>query len=89
MNEYRLFFLDGKLINMSNYWAEGNYTDLPDTINFEKVAKDIDSNFFSMDIAKTVNGDWIIIELGDGQVAGCPENCDIEQFYKQLSNLTS
>jgi len=83
-NEYRLFFLDKKLISMSTYWAEGNYIEVPDTTNFEKVAEEIDSNFFSMDIAKTTKGDWIIIELGDGQVAGLPENCDVEQFYKEL-----
>lgn len=84
VNEYRLFFLKGKLIDLSTYWAEGNYIEVPDTTKFEKVAKEIDSNFFSMDIAKTVKGDWIIIELGDGQVAGLPESFKVEQFYQRL-----
>jgi hypothetical protein len=35
-----------------------------------------------MDIAKTKNGEWIIIELGDGQVAGLPDKVDKLQFYK-------
>jgi hypothetical protein len=38
-----------------------------------------------MDIARTVDGRWIIIELGDGQVAGLPDNCDIEDFYARLA----
>jgi hypothetical protein len=29
-----------------------------------------------MDIAKKENGDWIILELGDGQVSGLPDNAD-------------
>jgi len=34
-----------------------------------------------MDVAKTKNGEWIIIELGDGQVAGLPDKADRLQFY--------
>ncbi len=34
-----------------------------------------------MDIAKIKNGEWIIIELGNGQVAGLPDNVDRFQFY--------
>jgi hypothetical protein len=34
-----------------------------------------------MDIAKTKDGEWIIIELGDGQVSGLPDKVDRLQFY--------
>lgn len=29
-------------------------------------------------------GSWIILELGDGQVAGLPDYADPLTFYKQL-----
>jgi hypothetical protein len=38
-----------------------------------------------MDIAKVEkNGDWVIIELGDGQVSGLPDNADLYEFYNRL-----
>ena len=42
-----------------------------------------------MDIAKKKDGDWIIVELGDGQVAGLPDNADKDEFYKQLRGNAS
>jgi hypothetical protein len=40
-----------------------------------------------MDIAKEKSGKNIIIELGDGQVSGIPENESKYDFYKKLKNL--
>lgn len=37
-----------------------------------------------MDIVKKKDGEWIIVELGDGQVVGLLENVDKVMFYKQL-----
>ena len=37
-----------------------------------------------MDIVKTKNGNWVIVELGDGQVAGLPDNADRDSFYQAL-----
>tara|TARA_Y100001933_G_C18867495_1_gene508557 strand:+ start:47 stop:937 length:891 start_codon:yes stop_codon:yes gene_type:complete len=83
--EYRLFFLKGSLINIFNYWDEGKYNDeLPSLEGFKEVAKTIESNFFTMDIAKKENGEWIIMELGDGQVSGLPDNADTDIFYYNL-----
>ena len=42
------------------------------------------SRFFTMDVAKRRDGDWLIVELGDGQVAGLPEHADVDGFYKAL-----
>jgi hypothetical protein len=83
--EYRLFFMFGKLVHIVNYW-DCEY--VPTAINteaFEAVAKNIDSNFFSMDIAKLDNGDFIIIELGDAQVSGLPDNADLNNFFKNIT----
>lgn len=83
--EYRLFFFKGELIGKYNYWDEGKYISDDFSIDeFSQIVKSIKSNFFTMDIAKTINGDWKIIEIGDGQVSGLPDNADIELFYKGI-----
>jgi len=83
--EYRLFFCHKKLIGIYDYWEEGEYTlAKPDTTEFEEIARGVESNFFSMDIARLKNGELIIIELGDGQVAGLPDKADRNEFYELL-----
>lgn len=84
--EYRIFWLDGQPIGYSPYWDEGTYA-TPPIEQFQKVAREVQSRFFSMDIAKRKNGDWIIIELGDGQVAGLPEAMDVQNFYQALMSV--
>lgn len=83
--EYRLFFLFGKLMATYNYWDEGDYnTDIPDLKTFESIAAQIQSNFFTMDIAQKTDNSWIIIELGDAQVSGLPENANLKDFYSNF-----
>lgn len=83
--EFRLFFLEGELIYTSEYWEEGDYreTDLPRDL-FSDVARNVKSNFFMMDVAQKTDGTWMIVELGDAQVAGLPERADAESFYKSI-----
>jgi hypothetical protein len=84
--EFRLFFLDGELIYVSKYWDEGNYAETdPPMTQFCEVAQAVQSRFFTMDVAKRLNGDWMIVELGDGQVAGLPDSADVAEFYRSLS----
>jgi hypothetical protein len=85
--EYRLFFYNKSLINIYDYWDEVNYdTDKPNIDRFKKIAQNIDSNFFTMDIGREKNGNYTIIELGDGQVSGIPDNADKNNFYNILKN---
>ncbi|MBT31487.1 MAG: hypothetical protein CMO01_17665 [Thalassobius sp.] len=84
--EFRAFFMAGSCIAFSQYWDGVTYNDLTPAFSELEVLKDIRSNFFSVDIAKTTEGKWLIIELGDGQVSGIPENVDLEDFYHQLYN---
>jgi len=83
--EFRVFVRNKKVITTCKYWDEGDYKDVEPLLErFEEIIQEIDSNFFTMDIAKRKDGDWIIVELGDGQVAGLPDNADKDEFYKQL-----
>ena len=84
--EYRLFFYRNKLLCIYNYWDECDYNDIekPTTKIFEEIAKGIENNFFTMDIAKDKDANYLIIELGDGQMADIPEKNDKNSFYKKI-----
>ena len=83
--EFRIFFANKKIVKVFDYWDEGEYGETkPELDDFIDIAKNIDSKFFTMDVAKKKNGGWIIMELGDGQVAGLPDNADRNEFYNNL-----
>jgi len=83
--EFRIFVKDNAIINVFKYWDEGDYEELEPVLDeFIELLPKIGSNFFTMDIAKRKDGKWIIIELGDGQVAGLPDNANRDEFYKRL-----
>lgn len=87
--EFRAFILDGKIISLARYWEYGDYAEgtpprhLLNEIS-NKVSKKIKSRFFTIDLAQKVNGDWICIEVGDGQVSSLPELGDKKEFYSKL-----
>lgn len=86
--EFRIFFANKQIVSIFNYWDEGDYGDLKPNLDvFKEIAKNIESNFFTMDIAQKKNGNWIIMELGDGQVSGLPDNADVNTFYKNLNKV--
>lgn len=83
--EFRLFFFEHQLLHAAPYWEEGEYQkELPPPNLFLDIAVRIQSRFFTMDVAKTKRGEWVIVELGDGQVAGLPERVDATAFYSAL-----
>lgn len=86
IKEYRLFILEWQVIHVSPYWEGGEYHDEHIPIEqFTEVIQNIKSWFFTMDIACTTQGDWMIIELGDGQVSGIPANADLNHLYREIS----
>ncbi len=44
----------------------------------------LDSLFYTIDYAETVDGDWKIVEAGDGQVSGLSEGQDAVSFFRAL-----
>lgn len=86
--EFRVFYFNNKFLFQFDYWEDSVYDDeKPDLKIFNHLAQTISSNFFAMDIGKTVTGEWIVIELGDGQVSGLPLESDIEGFYKAIRDF--
>lgn len=86
--EYRLFILNKKLITCSEYWKDGEYgnSEQIDYDEFNDIFESIRSNFFTVDIAKKKGGGWMIIELGDGQVAEFLGKTGLDNFYEALSS---
>ncbi len=85
--EYRLLFLDGRPTYSAQYWEEGEYGELqPPVHQFQEVAARVRSRFYTMDVARKTDDEWLIVELGDGQAAGLPDNADLRQFYASLKD---
>ena len=87
--EYRLFWLDGVPLATTPYWEEGSYDAgaEPPVAQFSGVAAQVRSRFFTMDVAQRADtGEWLIVELGDGQVAGLPARLDVATFYRRLAD---
>lgn len=87
--EFRAFILNGKTISQSKYWEFGNYAESkPPSALLKKVSsriyEELGSKFFTVDLAQKENGEWICIEVGDGQVSSLPELGDKKEFYSRL-----
>ncbi|MEW4371713.1 ATP-grasp domain-containing protein [Paenibacillus kandeliae] len=84
--EFRIFYFNQQPVLTENYWEEIQYEQDQIPISFfNEVAKRIPSPFFTMDIARTVEKEWIIIEVGDGQVSGLPSYDLSHLFYEKLA----
>lgn len=91
-NEWRLFFLQNKLLICNQNSDTPKEVICPSDIvisEFSLLAKKINSNFFTMDIAEKEDGTWMILELGDGQVSGLPVKGDAIGFYNKLNRMLS
>jgi len=90
-NEHRFFMLGKELLAHGYYWSCTENTELglitPEAIEFAYKIAAIASqhvNFFALDIAETQSGEWILIEVNDGQMSGLSEiNADV--LYCNLS----
>ncbi|MBR3167446.1 MAG: ATP-grasp domain-containing protein [Erysipelotrichaceae bacterium] len=75
-HEFRFFYFKGKYMAHGPYWTMGpDYSmdeeDLEHTLNLTKwAANRVNSPFLAIDVALTAEGDWIIIEVNDGQESG-------------------
>lgn len=95
-NEWRLFFYKNRLLSFGYYWsmiddlsyiekAKADFMEkgLPFAQQVANIIKE-KVNFFVIDIAKTQEGDWIVIEVNDGQQSGLNEFNDPHSLYGNL-----
>lgn len=90
--EYRVFFLDGKIVSSGFYWAIAEDVDkpVPDEalIMAEKVADRVKEHtrFFVVDVAYTAQGKWICVELNCGTCSGLSMISPVD-FYESLKRM--
>ena len=81
--EYRLFFWKGRLLVASHYHR------LPDNpvdwSPFEAAALNFDAPFFTIDVALTEAGDWIVVDMGAGESSSLPPSLPPETLYARLA----
>jgi hypothetical protein len=88
-NEYRTFFLDGEPLVTAYYWSShsdelsGQERKPPESF-IKEIGSRIKARFVVADIAETESGDWILIELNDGQMSGLSE-CSAVELYTALA----
>ena len=85
-NEYRVFYLNGEIITISiNSNQPDNCPYVPQS--FADKFKNLPSNYYTVDFAELDNGDFTILETGDGQVSGLSPNQYIFKYYDEIRRL--
>lgn len=82
-NEYRAFYLDDKLITLSQNSNQDRLNN-PISKSFVDCVPKLKSRFYTVDFAELENGEWIVIETGDGQVSGLSPNQYIFKFFEEI-----
>lgn len=94
--EFRFFVLYGQVVSGGYYWSSNldQLDKVPDTSMVPRsfLQKAIDRvkdrvTFFVIDVAQTESGDWLVVELNDGQMSGLSEN-DPNILYRNMKHLT-
>lgn len=95
-NEWRFFCLDGQIISHGFYWSN-DIDDVPQE-KLQNTSKAFDLvnlalkripeyvRFVVIDVAEKENGDWIVVELNDGQMSGLSCN-DAETLYGNIEQI--
>jgi hypothetical protein len=94
-NEWRFFYYKGEILSYGYYWSLAEDTDkrvldekgLKLAKELGQIVKDY-SNFFVLDIAEKENGDWVLVEVNDGQMSGLSNN-DPKELYVNLSKCVA
>ncbi|HLP83979.1 MAG TPA: ATP-grasp domain-containing protein [Phycisphaerales bacterium] len=80
--ELRSFWMGTTCIAVSDYWRNDSSDPLPQVAG--DAARLIERPFFTIDVAMTDAGEWIVIEVGDGQVSALPDSLDASTLYAGL-----
>ena len=92
--EYRAFFYKGHLLAYGFYWDD--YQDPHGTSNDVKreilrlgteVSKRLDVPFIAVDVGQLESGEWIVIEVGDGQFTGLSQ-IPILELWSNIKDFT-
>lgn len=85
--EYRFFMMGWMPFAVSSYWDGISLPvdDAPFGLCLE-VVKSLRSRFVTIDVARSQEGRWLVMEVGDGQVSGLPGELSPEAFHRGLQD---
>ena len=82
-NEYRAFYLYGKLLSLCrNSKQPESCRTVPQ--NFAAMFANLPSNYYTVDFAEMSNGNWIVVETVDGQVSGLSPGQFVFKYYDDI-----
>ncbi len=84
--EYRLFFWKRRLLIASHYHRQPENP--VDWSPFVQLAQRFDAPFFTMDVAQTEAGNWVVVDMGAGECSSLPPGLEPARFYGRLAELT-
>lgn len=95
--EYRFFYYGTTQLSGAFYWSEHSYLAEENGLTPDNVPEDFLSDiaetvaqhasFYVVDVGRKENGEWVLIELNDGQMSGLSNN-DPYLLYENLSKRT-
>jgi len=94
-NEWRFFYFKNQRLSHAFYWPGSDFLDKasipPHAVELADKIASIASgfaNFFALDLAETQQGDWILIEINDGQ-SSVPSEHDLDELYGNLRSVVA
>jgi hypothetical protein len=81
--EYRLFFWKRQLLIASHYHRQSE--NRVDWSPFVNLAQRFDAPFFTMDVAQTETGNWIVVDMGAGECSSLPPSLEPMEFYRRIA----
>ena len=85
INEFRVFYMDGNILSISRNSLQVNYSNEP-PIELINKYRNLPSNYYTIDFVELEDGNFKIMEVGDGQVSGLSDNQDYEVYYRAMYN---
>ena len=87
-NEYRVFyFLNEAMTIEPNSNQPADASKLP--LDIVQKVQNLPSPFYTVDFAEMENGEWMVVETGDGQVSGLGPNQNPFVFYSKLKKWSN
>lgn len=84
-NEWRAFYLSGKLLNVCrNSKQPASVARPPEELVL--ACSNLGSPYYTVDFAERTDGAWIVVETGDGQVSGLAAAQDSVIYYQVLAD---
>lgn len=81
--EIRIFCIQHRPFAYIQYWSGDECPAISELQELISICHNLNSSFYTIDLAQQENGEWIIIEVGDGQVSGL-QDYSVALFYDRL-----